>query len=152
MLKFSTEDWGRAEVEIRNLTPAHWDMLALNKPEIPLDIRWELYRQNAANGSLHLLTARLPDESLAGYYVSIVAPHPHYAGTLFGMVDAYFIAPPCRTPQVGIQFFDALEEAMRALGVKCLITTTKLHYDISPVLERCGWQPAGKTYTLYLGD
>lgn len=150
MLIFQTEHWTDVEPEIREITPEHWNMLALNKEEIPLNINWASYRANALGGLLHVLTARSDRGDLAAYYVSVVLPHPHYAGTLFGMVDAYYMRPEFRTPTAGLEFFMALEREMRKLKVKCLITTTKLHYDISPLLERCDWQPAGKTFTKVL--
>jgi hypothetical protein len=161
-LIFKTERWLEVEPEIRKLTPEHWEMLALNKDSVPLEVDWEIYRTSDATGRLHVLTARTPqilDENhkvihphnaLAGYYVSFVMPHPHYKRTRFGLVDAYYIRPEFRTPTAGLEFFLALEEEMRKCSVKCLITTTKLHYDISPLLRRCGWQEAGKTYTKVL--
>jgi L-amino acid N-acyltransferase YncA len=125
-------------------------MLALHKEQIPLDIHWLGYQTNARAGRLHLLTARTEDRKLAGYYVSYIVRHEHYHSTLFGMVDAYYIAPEHRTPTTGIELFMALDQEMRKCGVKCLISTTKLHYDLTPLLERCGWQAAGKTFTKVL--
>lgn len=150
MLTFQTEPWSSAVEEIRALTSDHWSMLALNKETVPLDVKWDLYRANESLGRLHLMTARAESRELAGYYVSFIDFHPHYGTTLFGMVDAYYIRPEFRTATTGLEFFEALEEEMRKLGVKCLISTTKLHMDLSPLLLRCGWQEAGKTYTKVL--
>jgi hypothetical protein len=124
-------------------------MLALNKESVPLDVDFEGYRTNSAAGRLHVLTARA-EGVLAGYYVSVIVPHPHYRTTLFGLVDAYYVVPRFRTALCGLELFLTLEEEMGKLGVRCLISTTKLHYDLSPLFERCGWQPAGKTFTKVL--
>jgi L-amino acid N-acyltransferase YncA len=150
MLIFQTERWTDVEHEIRGLTSEHWEMLALNKDTVPLDPDWDIYRASDSTGRLHVLTARAENQVLAGYYVSFIMPHPHYKSTRFGMVDSYYMRPEFRTPTAGLEFFLALEEEMRKCDVKCLITTTKLHHDISLLLERLGWQPAGKTLTKVL--
>lgn len=149
-LAFQTERWSDAVDEIRSLVGDHWTMLALNKESIPLSIDWDAYYKNESLGVLHLLTARGESGILAGYYVSFVVPHPHYKSSLFGLVDAYYIRPEFRGPTTGLEFFEALEEEMRKFNVKCLISTTKLHYDVGAILERCGWKEAGRTFTKVL--
>jgi GNAT superfamily N-acetyltransferase len=149
VLTFQTERWSDAVAEIQRWTNDHWSMLALNKESVPLAVKWGLYKANETLGRLHLMTVRA-DKELVGYYVSFVDTHPHYGNTLFGMVDAYYIRPEFRAPTTGLEFLEALEEEMRKLGVKCLISTTKRHLDLSPLFERCGWQEAGKTFTKVL--
>ena len=115
-MTFQTEPWAAVEADIIALAPEHWEMLALNKETIPLDVDWDLYRRNADDGILHVLSARADNGELVGYYMSFVRTHPNYRSTLFGMIMSYFIRTTARTPTVGLEFLLALENEMKRLG------------------------------------
>ena len=146
-LRFKSEAWAAVEPEIREIVPEHWQGLAVFKDQIPLEPNWDFYR--TAEG-LHIVTARTPSGSLAGYYISLIFPHPHYKSTLFNFLDSYYIKPEYRNARTGMLFFNAVEAEMRARHVRCMIATTKAHLDVGPVFERLGWMLVGKTYSKLL--
>lgn len=150
-MEYRVERWKDIEGEIFELVTRHWQEIALDRDRIPLDIDRDEYARKEAFGWLKIITAREKDK-LVGYYACVVGPHPHYRSTLFSLVDAYFIAPEYRQGPAGVGLFLFLESEMRRLGVKSMIASSKLHYDVSPLFRRLGWKQVGNLYQKWIGD
>ena len=147
---YQTEPWATFKHEAAPLFVRHWREIALNHAEVPLDIDHERYNGLAAAGALHVLTARR-NGLLIGYHIAIVSGHLHYASTLHGITDVYWIAPECRHGVTGMRMFQAVERELQKLGVRKLLTATKLHLDQGPLLERLGYRPIERMYSKILG-
>lgn len=148
-LTFQQEQWPDVSRELKALVAIQWQEIALDKEEIPLDPDWSLYDRAHQKGIVNITTIR-DGERLVGWYVNLVQAHPHYKTTLFGFLDLYYVLPAYRLPTVGMRLFGEMEKAMRALGVKELISITKMHHNIAPVFDRLGWRETGITYTKIL--
>ena len=149
MLTFQQEHWPDFVEEIKPLLSLQWGEIALDHDEIPLDPDWERYADADAKGQLKTTTVR-DGKKLVGWYASIVTPHPHYKSTLFAFLDLYYILPKYRTAINGMRLFVEMEKSMRALGVKEMISITKMHHNVAPLFERLGWRETGITFTKVL--
>lgn len=142
---YQTEPWRSFKGEARELFVRHWREVALNHADVPLDIDHARYDALADVGGLHVLTVRR-DGLLIGYHVAIVSGHLHYASTLHGITDVYWIAPECRHGITAMRLFQAVERELKKLGVRKLFTATKLHMDQGPLFERLGYKPVERLY------
>lgn len=151
MKTYQAEAWAAFREDVRVLLPQHWEEIALDRAKVPLDVDWPRYDALAAAGALHCVTAR-EDGRLIGYHVAIVSGHLHYASTLHGFTDVYFLLPEARAGRTGLRLFQEVERQMRALGVKKLFTGTKLHLDQSRLLEHLGYRRTEYLYTKLIGE
>lgn len=142
---YAVERWRDLRAEMLPLLVRHWREVALNHADVPLDIDEAGYKRLDEAGSLHIVTVRRHG-LLIGYHVAIVSAHLHYASTLHGITDVYWIAPECRHGVTAMRLFQAVERELKRLGVKKLFTATKLHLDQGPLFERLGYKPVERLY------
>ena len=145
MTAYAVERWRDLRPEMLPMLVRHWREIALNHADVPLDIDEARYAQLDESGSLQIVTARR-EGVLIGYHVAIVTAHLHYASTLHGITDVYYIAPEARHGVTGMRLFQAVEPEMKALGVRKLFTATKLHLDQGPLFERLGYKPVERLF------
>ena len=145
MTVYAVEPWAAFKAEAAEMFVRHWQEIALNHADVPLDIDHAKYDSLAAAGALHVLTARR-EGRLIGYHVAIVSGHLHYASTLHGITDVYYVAPEFRHGVTGMRMFQAVEREMKAIGVKKLFTATKLHLDQGTLFEHLGYKPVERLY------
>lgn len=136
---YAVERWRDLRPEMLPLLDRHWREIALNHADVPLDIDHERYDALDEAGALHIVTVRR-DGDLIGYHVAIVSTHLHYASTLHGITDVFYVAPEYRQGFIGIRLFQCVEKELKALGVKKLYTGTKVHLDLSKLFERLGYR------------
>jgi hypothetical protein len=148
---FQVEKWRDARAEMEPILVKHWHEIALGHDKVPLDVAHERYNAMCDSGALHIVTAR-DNGVMVGYHAAIVGGHLHYESTLHGITDVYFILPEYRKGFTGILLFRFVEAELGKLGVKKIITGTKLHLDMGPVLRRLGYGATETVYTKYIGD
>lgn len=148
---FSVERWRDLRAEMIPLLVRHWREVALNHAEVPLEIDEAKYRQHDEAGVLHIVTARRKGQ-LIGYHVAIVATHLHYATTLHGITDVYWVAPELRAGRLGLRLFQRVERELKAVATARgyprikLFTATKLHLDQGRLFEHLGYKPVERLY------
>lgn len=143
---YAVERWRDLRAEMLPMLVRHWREVALNHADVPLDIDEKRYAELDEGGALHIVTARR-NGLLIGYHVAIVSTHLHYASTLHGITDVYYIAPECRHGVTGMRLFQFVEKDLKARGVRKLFTATKLHLDQGTLFERLGYKPTERLYT-----
>lgn len=151
MITFCVETSMDALTEMKALFPLHWEELALNKEQVPLDPQYEVYEARYRAGELLLITAREAGE-LVGYFVGFAAPGLHYRTCLTLTMDIFYIVPKCRGRSLGIRLFKQVEQEARRRGVKRIFAGSKLHKDASILFERLGYQEVERYYSLWTGD
>ena len=149
MITYQVERWTDITSELSDLFEKHWHEVALNHDEIKLDVAWDKYAAMCLSGNLHVVTVR-SDGVLVGYHVAYVDGHMHYKSTIHACVDIYFIAPEFRNGRVGLKMFEFVEEDLRRLGVKKIITATKIHLNHSRLFEHLGYTNTEITFTKLL--
>lgn len=142
---YRVERWRDIKREMLPLLVRHWREVALNHADVPLDIDEARYADLDEAGGLHIVTVRRSG-LLIGYHVAIVSTHLHYASTLHGFTDVYWIAPECRHGVTALRMFQAVERELKTLGVRKLFTATKLHMDQGALFERLGYKPVERLY------
>lgn len=147
---YAVERWKDLRAEMLPLLQLHWREVALNHADVPLDIDEARYRQLDEAGALHIVTVR-KDDTLIGYHVAIVATHLHYASTLHGITDVYWIAPERRHGLTALRMFERVERELLAKGVRKLFTATKLHLDQGALFEHMGFKPVERLYAKMIG-
>lgn len=138
MITFQTETFHDMIDELKPILPIHWQELALDHAEVPLDPDYDLYLALENAGQLHLCTAR-DNNALIGYFVTFVQNHIHYKSTVFARVDVYYIHPEHRGTGAGAKLFRYHESEMKRLGAKKIINMCKLHQDHGPLFAALGY-------------
>lgn len=143
---YMVELWYDVWREMAPLWQDHWREIAINQSEIPLDPDVAQYEMLQANGMLCVLVARA-EGKIVGYYISIIKPHLHYRTTLHAFTDVYYVLPAYRNGWCGIRLFQKAEEIWKERGVVKAFTATKLHLDMSAILERLEWVLTERTFS-----
>lgn len=147
---YAVERWRDIRAEMMPLLVRHWREVALNHSDVPLDIDEARYKSLDESGALHIVTARQVG-ALIGYHVAIVSTHLHYASTLHGITDVYWIAPEKRHGTTAIRLFQRVESELEVRGVRKLFTATKLHLDQGRLFEYLGYKPVERLYAKLIG-
>jgi N-acetylglutamate synthase-like GNAT family acetyltransferase len=143
---YAVERWKDLRAEMLPLLVRHWKEVALNHADVPLDIDEARYKQLDESDALHIVTVRREGE-LIGYHVAIVTPHLHYASTLHGITDVFWIAPECRHGVTALRMFQRVERELKKRGVRKLFTATKLHLDQGSLFEHMGYRAVERLYS-----
>ena len=158
MITYLVEPWSLIRSEIAQLWQRHYDELVSDKDKIPLAPDYRQYQEHATSGALHIVTAR-SDGQLIGYVFAIVRPHLHYATTLCGFWDLYYVTPEHRkglglslVGHPGVALFREAEKSLRARGVKKMFSGTKMWRDASHIFEYLGWVETERLFTKWIGD
>lgn len=151
MLTAAPEAWATFVEEAKPLFPLHWEELALNKDEVPLDPQYHVYDERDAQGMVMVVTLRDAGE-LAGYFIGFVAPGLHYQTCLTLHLDIFWVHPKHRGQMGGIKLFKAVEKEARRRGVQRMFVGSKTHADASFLFERLGYTKVETTYSVMLGD
>jgi GNAT superfamily N-acetyltransferase len=136
--------------ESRALMERHWEELAYDKDDVPLDPDYDFYKRSNEAGYFVVYTVR-NDSRLAGYAAYYVMPHKHYSKTLFGVSDLLFVEPELRNAGVGEAFVDFIENDLRKRNAKIMHTTTKVsHPALGRLLVHRGHQRIEAGYRMRL--
>lgn len=150
-LTFQTESWADYRRDCQPLWREHYDELAARKDRMAMKPDERAYMAAEANGALDILTARETGR-MVGYIISVVRPHMHYADTLCGFEDAYFLAASHRKGMAGVRLLRAWEARMRARGVQLIFAYTKPFLDLRPIFERLGFDLTDYVMGKWIGD
>lgn len=145
MITYLVEPWSQVKQEIVNLIDKHWEEVAVYRDQITLKIQWDAYDAMEKQGMLHCVALR-NEGALIGYYIGIVKPHLHYADSLTCFTDVYFIDKAHRKGRAGIELFKIVEKTLHKRGVQRMIVSTKITLDMSPILQRLGFDETERVY------
>lgn len=147
MLKFRVERLSDNIEEIKDLIDRHWHEVALNQDTIKLDPDWDNYKLLEDAGMFFFLAARDEDDNLVGYHALVLLNNLHYRGVYTANTDVYYIVPEKRTGFNGVRLFKETEKHLKAMGVKKIVTQTKLHtspegrnLDMGKVFDYLGYR------------
>ena len=136
--------------EIKLLLPGHYQELALNQDQVPLDPQYEVYLQREENGELLFTVLREAGEMI-GYFIGFIEPHLHYKTCLTCTMDIFYVNPDKRQQGAGILLFEEVEKELRRRGVQRWFMGSKLHKDTSYLFEKIGAKPVETYYSKWLG-
>lgn len=151
MITFETESWDAIRDEIAPLWRLHYEEIASDRDRIPLAPDYVKYQRYSDCGQLHITVAR-EGGRMVGYAFALVDTALHYATTLCGFYDLYWLEPERRKGMAGIMLLKETEKALKARGVRKIFTGTKVWKDVGPLFERMGWQETERLFTKWVGD
>lgn len=137
----------------------HWQELALNQEEVPLDPQYEVYLAREAAGEVLCVTLREAGGVIA-YFVGFVAPGLHYRTCLTLTMDIFWLHPGYRAEDslgsieeelLWVQLFECVLIEAKRRGVKRYFFGSKAHKDASSIFERMGMMKADVYYMGWLG-
>lgn len=141
------ESWADIRAEIGPVWDRHNEEIAAPGDKGLLSPDWAKFDDMARNGQDHWVTVRHFGR-IVGYAFVIVTTHLHRRHTLYGFYDLYWLHPNYRKGRTaGRDLLKFTEASLKARGVQKVCIGTKVWYDISPVLERMGYEPTEKTFT-----
>lgn len=137
--------------ELKVFFPAHYDELALNQDEVPLDPQYDEYLRRDAAGMVLFVALRDAGE-IIGYYVGFVAPGLHYRTCLTLTTDIFYLSPAHRTghPGPALKLFREVEREARRRGVNRWFVGSKTHRDASRLFEHLKFDRVEVHYTKML--
>lgn len=150
MITFQRESLAEWAKDIDPLAPLHYEELSLDGFK-PL-LFTEKYLEAEQHDILCIATMR-DDGKMVGYLFAALIPHLHYADSgLMGQVDMYFVHPDYRKGNIGIRFIRFAEEILRKKGAVKLYASCKVHRDLQPLWEACGYRFSDKVFTKRLKE
>lgn len=134
MITAQVEDFTATLDELKPLLPLHYEELALNKDQVPLDPQYEIYLERDARGEVCFVTLR-ENGALVGYFIGFIAPGLHYRTCLTCTMDIFYVHPDYRGKRGGIKLFRTVENELRRRGVQRWFVGSKCHKDASRLFE-----------------
>lgn len=145
MITAQVESFIEGLEELKPLLPVHWEELALNKDEVPLDPQYDKYFAAENSGGLLYVTLREQGE-LAGYFIGFISPGLHYKTCLTCQMDIFYVYPTFRGNGGGFTLFNFVEKELKKRGVDKIFVGSKCHKDASFLFERLGYEKADVYY------
>lgn len=149
MITWGVEPFPPFLEEAKALFPAHWQELALNKDQVPLDPQYDIYLERDRRGEVVVIVGR-SSGILVGYFVGFIAAGLHYRTCLTLTMDIFYVVPEHRGRQ-GLKLFKAVEAEAKRRGVQRMFVGSKLHADASWLFEKLGYTEVERYYTLWMG-
>ena len=151
-ISFQLETWDTFLRDSQELWKEHYQIIAQDKsmkmePDIPS------YDFLFKRGQLQILTAREAGRMI-GYTFMVVRAHMHYASTLCGFEDAYYLELASRAKgRIGIKLIKETEKWLTLRGVKRVFWHTKVEEDLNldKLFAHLGYSHSDNIHTKRLG-
>jgi len=151
MMTFAVESLTENLESLKPMFPLHWQELALNKDQVPLDPQYDIYLARDARAEVMFIAGREAGEIMA-YFVGFVAPGLHYKTCLTLTMDIFWVKPEYRGKSAGIRLFKTVEAEARRRGVQRMFMGSKLHKDAGWLFETLDYKPVETYYSKFLGE
>jgi hypothetical protein len=139
MVTYQVETYEQVVSDIQELIKLHYEEIALNKQDIPLDPDWKRYKMLSDNNMLFVITAR-DNGTLVGYSVFFITQHMHYNSTKMASNDVLYLLPEYRKGMTGIKLIKASELELNKINVTKVLWHIKFHKDFRNILYRMGYK------------
>ena len=131
----------RVHGELERIFPEHYENLSRHRERgIPLSPNHQAYREKERFGELLLVTLREGGE-MAGYCTVLVGRSMHYE-TITAVPDLLYIRESTRKTRFAVyrRLLRATEKELRARGVECWFSGTKVHRNAARLLRAMGFE------------
>lgn len=148
-ITYTVESFITNRLELEPFVIPHWEELGLDHQDVPVNLDWDRYAELERAGGLHHVAVR-DNGAIIGYTTAVISPMFHYATTLHAIYDLYYLLPQYRKSKIGVSMFLFAERCFRDLGVKKVMTGTKLHLNHEKLFLSLGMKPIEVIYTKIL--
>lgn len=138
--------------ELIPIFPGHWQELALNKDQVPLDPQYDVYLEREERDELLSVIMRDDQGTIAGYFFGFIAPGLHYQTCLTCTMDIFYIRDEYRSGTAAIRLFRFVERELKTRGVDRWFVGSKCHSDLSRMFEALKFDKVEVYYSKYLGE
>jgi GNAT superfamily N-acetyltransferase len=142
---FALENLSEVYDEAAGLIALHWREIAPYQDITRINPDLELYERLEAAGRLLLVTAR-DAGTLVGYFLMILAPHPHYRHIVVATEDLHFVHPAARG-WTGIKLMKFAERMARAQGATLMVGRAKAKSEHGALYARLGYDLMDEVFT-----
>lgn len=132
--------------DIKPILNKHWEELANNKEIRPLAVDFDKYIKLNQLGTMKLFTARDENTKLIGYFTFYISNNLHYKDWKYASCDVYYLDPSYRSKGIGKEFVSEMENWLRSLGVKSVVTQDKVTHSHAKFWNKLGYNLVEQTY------
>lgn len=150
-MKITVETVAQIKPDMQELIREHWEEIAHDKDQIPLDPDYEAYQRLEALGKVLICSARI-DGKLVGYSIFFVTQHPHYKSTKVASNDILYLQKQYRGTGLGPELIRFSESAVLLQGAKKVTWHIKPEFDFSSILSRMDYHLDELVYARVVGD
>lgn len=150
MLTAQVESFTELQPVLKDIFPAHWEELALNKDKVPLDPCYDVYFERDLRGEVLMVTLREIGE-IVGYFIGFVSPGLHYRTCLTCIMDIFYVKPEHRNKRGGLILFRAVEKELKRRGVRRAFMGSKDHKPSGRLFEALGYTRVETYYSKWMG-
>lgn len=118
---------------------------------LPLDPDYASYIKMEQKGALHIVTVR-KDNSIIGYYISIVHNNHHSKQRLFSNCDLLYIIPEHRKSVYAYKMFKYAEACLKQIGVQVIMFNMKHTHPFHSLAEKLGYTSIETVYGKIIED
>lgn len=101
-------------------------------------------------GHLRIVAAWL-EETLVGWAIFLMAPHPYHEDEIFAASDVTYVVPEYRGKGVLSALIESTEELLAPFGVQVINWAVHTDFDFGARLKREGYERETITYGKYIG-
>jgi GNAT superfamily N-acetyltransferase len=143
-ITFAKEPFAAAYREASELLAMHYEEIAPYRDLFKINCNIAAYEKLEQAGTLQVVTAR-HDGRLVGYFLFLVARHPHYNDTVVANEDMKFLHPDYRGG-TGFRLIAFAENLARQLGCKVIFQRSKAKSEHGPMYRRMGYELMDEIY------
>lgn len=144
MITAQVESFTDGIEELKPILPLHHAELAIDPIEIPLDPKWDLYRQRDAAGQILYITLR-KQGALMGYFIGFLVESLHNDLRLC-VQDIHYVLKSERRHGAGSILFNAVEAELKRRGKFRWIVAEKVHMAGGDFFEKHGFTHIERSY------
>lgn len=137
-LAIQTEPLKHCEQQLDDLLHGYWDSTPAQEGMPPLDVDWEMFREQEQAGRLVIITAR--SRMLLGFAMYIVGRHPKHKTLLAAFCDTLATDVHVRRQGIGTKLVCAAESLLKPMGVEIMIHGFRSVYNDQPLFPRLGFK------------
>ena len=126
----------------------HWEEIAEDRDEIPLEIDWPHHLSLNESGLLRIWVCRKGGQ-LIGYCCWYIDKHPNYP-VLYAWASPFYLDPEYRKGLLGYRLLASAEPELKAMGVKRLVIREKVGGPLGPLFERMTYRAYERAWTKVL--
>ena len=132
--------------EIHPLHEAHFEETEKHRLGFGLHMDYDLLCGYERNGTLVQFTCRdVETGRLVGNIRMFVQTSIH-TGTLYASEDTYYVLPEFRKGFAALRFWQFMEDALKAIGVREIRTDSKVVNKVHKLNEYCGYKHVANKY------
>jgi L-amino acid N-acyltransferase YncA len=130
--------------ELMPLLELHRQEISAYK-DMKLNVNVEKYIQMNNIGMYKIFVAR-SEGKLVGYLAYFIAPNMHYSDYVYATQDVIYVDKSSRGAMVGLKLLNEAEKELIKLGVNVATQHVKVKHDISPLMEKAGYDWVEKIF------